>query len=429
MISVTRSRPQNLYETITACRICGSNSLTVCMRFGKQFLAGSFVSTNEGHPLAEVKVPLSLVLCRSCGMLQLKETVDRTTLVHEYFYRSATNPMMRSALKDVRNDVTSRVDLKRNDVVLDIGANDGTLLSLYPDTYRRIGVEPAENISWNHLNRSIAIINGFFTEDNLRPVVRDNKCKIITSIAMMDIVPDLNAFTKDVKSLLADDGVWCIQLNYLPSLLETMSFYDVCHEHLYYFSLATLNNLLLRNGLSIFDVSTNDVNGGSLRVFATHSEYPREITTAFHEQMRTEESLGLLSIKTYKDFYKRILKLKKTTNAFIQAENSNGNMVIGLGASTKGNVLLQFFGIDSRTLPYISERDPEKVTLRTLGTDIELVSETQARKMKPSAMLVLMWFFKEELIKRERRYLAGGGKLLFPMPYCHVVTKDGETLL
>ena len=160
MISVTRSKPTNLYENITACRICGNKALSECMSFGEQYLASAFVTSNDGHPLAEVKVPLSLVLCGGCGTLQLKETVDRATLFHDYFYRSATNPMMRSALKDIINDVTSRVELKRNDVVLDIGANDGTLLSFYPDTYRRVGVEPAENISWDHLNRSIAIVSG-----------------------------------------------------------------------------------------------------------------------------------------------------------------------------------------------------------------------------------------------------------------------------
>ena len=190
-----------------------------------------------------------------------------------------------------------------------------------------------------------------------------------------------------------------------------------------------MNNLLERNGLSIYDVSTNDVNGGSLRVFATRSELPREKTAAFHQQMELEESMALKDRKTYREFFKRVLEMKETTNAFIQGEHEQGNTVIGLGASTKGNVLLQFFGLDSEALPYISERNPDKVSLRTLGTDIELISESQARNMKPSAMLVLIWFFKEELIKRERRYLEKGGRLFFPMPYCHLVTKDGEVRL
>ncbi|MCH8827172.1 MAG: methyltransferase domain-containing protein [Chloroflexi bacterium] len=429
MTSATRSKPSDLYENIKACRICGSEALAECMSFGEQFLASAFVKTNVGHPLADAKVPLSLVLCGQCGMLQLKETVDRGALFDDYFYRSATNPMMRDALKDLIDDVTSRVDLNNDDVILDIGANDGTMLSFYPDTYRRVGVEPAGNISWDGLDGSINIVNDFFNEGNVRSVIGDAQCKIITSIAMMYSVPDLNAFAQDVKSLLADDGVWCIQLSYLPRLLETMSFYDVCHEHLYYFSLTTLNFLLERNGLSIFDVATNDVNGGSLRVFVTDSAHPREKTEAFHRQMQQEESLGLRDGETYDRFYRRVLDMKETINAFIRAENEKGEMVVGLGASTKGNVLLQFFGIDSASLPYISERNPEKVSLRTLGTDIELVSELRAREMNPSAMLVLIWFFKDELIKREREYLDNGGKLLFPMPYCHVVTKDGEERL
>ncbi len=228
---------------------------------------------------------------------------------------------------------------------------------------------------------------------------------------------------------MAPDGVWCIQLSYLPALIENMSFYDVCHEHLYYFSLTTFNNLMERNGLSIYDASTNDVNGGSVRVFVTHKENAREKSENLLRLMKAEDDLNLMESSTYEKFFQQVEELKKTTNDYIRQENEDGGTVAGLGASTKGNVLLQFFGIDKKALPYISERNPEKVGLRTLGTDIELVSEEKARELEPSSMLVLIWFFKDELIKREQPYLEKGGKLLFPMPYCHVVTKDGETRL
>ena len=217
-----------------------------------------------------------------CGVLQLKESVKRSVLYHDYFYRSGTNPMMRDALQDVVGDLTTKANLQEGDVIVDVGCNDGTMLSLVPPKYRRIGVEPATNINWGQLDPSIRIINGFFSKDRVDEVTGGAPCKVITSIAMLYGVEDLNRFAAEAKSMLAKDGVWCIQLSYLPTILSTMSFYDVCHEHLYYFSLATLETLLERNGLSIYDASLNEVNGGSLRVFVTHQENHKEKTQAYH---------------------------------------------------------------------------------------------------------------------------------------------------
>jgi hypothetical protein len=242
-------------------------------------------------------------------------------------------------------------------------------------------------------------------------------------------VEDLNAFSSEVKSLLAPDGVWCIQLSYLPTIIKNMSFYDVCHEHLYYFSLSTLNSLMERNGLSIYDASLNDVNGGSLRVFVTHREKQKAKTPDYYRIFEEEQRLELAGASPYRKFFDQVHDLKAKINGYLRNEAEKGNLVVGLGASTKGNVLLQFFEVDKGLMPYISERNPEKVSLKTLGTDIELVSEERARELNPSCMLVLIWFFKDEIIKREKQYLEQGGKLLFPMPYCHLVTKDGETAL
>jgi hypothetical protein len=242
-------------------------------------------------------------------------------------------------------------------------------------------------------------------------------------------VEDLNAFTSEVKSILAPDGIWCIQVSYLPEIIRTLSFFDICHEHLYYFSLRTLDHMLERNGLTIVHASTNEVNGGSLRVFVTHREGRSKKAGNFDQLIRQENELGLTDRHTYRRFFESVCELKQNIRSYIRQETEDGRLVIGLGASTKGNVLLQFFELDNHLLPYISERNPEKVSLRTLGTDIELISEERARQLNPSCMLVLIWFFKDEIIRREQPYLQNGGKLLFPMPYCHLVTKDGERRL
>lgn len=421
-----KSKATELYRNITQCRVCHSDKLTECMSFGKQYLASNFVASNDGHPLAAIKVPLSVVLCEECGLLQLKELVKRDLLYHDYFYRSGTNPMMQAALKDVVNDVSRNATLKKGDYIVDIGCNDCTMLSLFPSEYRRIGVEPATNINWGSVDPSIHIINDFFSRKEVARATAGAPCRLVTSIAMLYGVEDLNAFSSEVKSMLAPDGVWCIQLSYLPTIIENMSFYDVCHEHLYYFSLSTLNSLMERNGLSIYDASLNDVNGGSLRVFVTHHEHQKAKTPNYYRILEEEQKLGLAEASTYQEFFGQVHDLKTRINGYLRNEADQGNLVVGLGASTKGNVLLQFFGVDRELLPYISERNPEKVSLRTLGTDIELVSEERARELAPSCMLVLIWFFKDEIIQREKQYLEQGGKLLFPMPYCHLVTKDGE---
>lgn len=418
-----------LYSEIRDCRLCGGNDLVDVFGFGRQYLASTFVKSNNDHPLAKVQVPLTVALCGNCGLVQLKETVERSELFHDYFYRSSTNPLMREALRDVARDLSRKAELKKGDYVLDIGCNDCTMLGFFTPELVRVGVEPARNIDWGRVNGSIRIVNNYFSRDIALEASRGALYKAVASVAMLYSVEDVNAFAAQTKGLLAPDGVWCIQVSYLPDILKNLSFYDICHEHLYYFSLSTISELLERNGFEVFDASTNDVNGGSLRIFAAHGDRRRAKTAKLRELMEVEKDLQLMRPATYARFFDAVQRLRDTVRGYIQKERERGGLVLGLGASTKGNVLLQFFGLDREWIPYISERNPEKVSLRTLGTNIELVSEEKARAARPSCMLVLIWFFKEEILARERAYLEQGGSLLFPMPYCHVVTGEGERAL
>jgi hypothetical protein len=424
-----------VYKNIQHCRVCGSADLTAVVSIEEQHLSPTFVETNENNPLADIRVPQTLVLCDrsnnadACGLLQLKETVEPDYLYREYFYRSSVSDTMRKDLRNVVDDVVERAHLEDNDVVVDIGANDCTMIGYFPSGLMRIGVEPAQNISWEGVDPSIKIVNNYFSQDVLNDTLKDKKVKIFTSCAMFYDLDDPNSFVADVKSLLHKEGVWCIQLSYLPLMLKNINFYDICNEHLEYYSLHTLNYLMKQNGLEIFDAAENDVNGGSVRVMITHLDRKIEKTDSFKELIDIEKQMNLFDKETYIDFHEEILSLKNKIKNTIGAELKNGNTVLGLGASTKGNMLLQLFGIGKETIPYISERNPEKVGLRTLGTDIELISEEHARELNPSYMLVLPWYFKSEIVAREKEYILNGGKLLFPMPYPHVVHKDGETKL
>lgn len=419
-----------MYKNISKCRICGNEQLKEVLNLGEQFLSSSFVKSNdEVDEVSKTKVPLTLLLCDVCGLVQLRETVERDLMYRSYFYRSGVNPMMREALQDVVRDISARVRFETGDAVLDIGCNDGTMLTYYPDTLKRVGMDPAKNVDRTILDSSITVVADYFSGDAARAASGGSAFKAISSIAMFYDLDDPNAFVADIKSVLAPEGMWCLQLSYLATTIQTLNFYDICHEHLLYYSLYTLSYLMERNGLKIIDVSQNNVNGGSLRLFVVHVDDSRSASPAVQHLQAAEDALGLSDPAMYERFGVAILRLKQTVLDFIRKERAQGGLVIGLGASTKGNVLLQYFGITKEMLPAISERYPEKVGLRTLGTDIELVSEEAARKLHPSAMLVLIWFFKEELLKREKQYLEDGGKLLFPMPYPHVVTKRGEERL
>jgi len=424
-----------VYKNIQHCRVCGSADLTAVVSIEEQYLSPTFVETNENNPLADIRVPQTLVLCDrsnnadACGLLQLKETVEPDYLYREYFYRSSVSDTMRKDLRNVVDDVVERARLEDNDVVVDIGANDCTMIGYFPSGLKRIGVEPAQNISWEGVDPSIKIVNNYFSQDVLNDTLKDKKVKIFTSCAMFYDLDDPNSFVADVKSLLHEEGVWCIQLSYLPLMLKNINFYDICNEHLEYYSLHTLNYLMKQNGLEIFDAAENDVNGGSVRVMITHLDRKIEKTDSFKELIDIEKQMNLFDKETYINFHEEILSLKNKIKNTIGVELKNGNTVLGLGASTKGNMLLQLFGIGKETIPYISERNPEKVGLKTLGTDIELISEEHARELNPSYMLVLPWYFKSEIVAREKEYILNGGKLLFPMPYPHVVHKDGETKL
>lgn len=420
------------YKTIKKCRICGNPKLVKVLDFGRQYLGGTPVKSNKNNKLAKIKIPLVAVLCdkrknkSACGALQLWKTVNGDLVYRNIFYRSATNPMMREALRDVVRDCVEKVNLRKNDCVLDIGSNDGTMLAYYPNYANRIGIDPVQNIDFSKLDPSIKTVTDYFSKKAALKASSGSLFKIITAIALFYDLDDPNSFISDIESSLASDGIFCVQLSYLPTSIKTLNFYDVIHEHLLYYTLNAFNYLVEKNNLYIFDLSFNEVNGGSIRVFLTHKNNVRPVSHRVKEVLKAEKLMKLSDIGTYQEFSRKIDNLKKITRQMIFNEKKKGGLVIGLGSSTKGNVLIQFFGINKKLMPYISERSPEKFGLRTLGTDIELISEEKARKLNPSCMLVLIWFFKDEILKREREYLQNGGKLFFPQPYPHFVTKDGE---
>lgn len=416
------------YKCIEHCRICGCKDLDEAISIPAQFLSPTFVETNIDNPLANIKVPMTVMVCnnKDCSLVQLKESTNPELLYTNYFYRSSTNETMINDLKKVVSRSLEHVELKVDDIVVDIGANDCTMIQWFPDSLKRIAVEPAKNIDWSHVTSSIQIVNDFFPSSKFIKALNGDKVKVFTSCAMFYDLDKPNDFVKSIKENLHKDGVWCIQLSYALSMTKNLNFYDICHEHLEYYTLKTLRYLMKTNGLHLHHAEENRVNGGSAIVFISHIDKSMKDSDELSRLIDEEESLGLYEADAYKNFYSRMKDLKFKVNKYIDSEISKGNLILGLGASTKGNVLLQYFGLDKKKIPFISEKQKSKVGLKTLGSDIDLISEETAYLKNPSCMLVLPWYFKDEIVAREKDYIQNGGVLLFPMPYAHLVTQNGE---
>ena len=421
------------------CKICGNKNLKKVLFINEQYISATFVKTNKNNKLTKIKTPLTLVLCEKskkrdgCGLLQLYEITKPDLLYRKYFYRSATNDTMRKDLKDVVTSVNKIAQPKKNDLIIDIGSNDCTLLNFYKKNYNLVGFEPARNINYIKKGRKITIFKNYFNYKDFQKKFSTKRAKIITSCAMFYDIAEPIKFIKDIDKILHEDGVWCVQISYLASMMRYNNFYDICHEHLSYYSIETFEKLLKNFNLKCFYAETNDVNGGSIRLYVSRRNakiyQKRKFLNKINLLKKIEKKMNLSSPNTFQKFQKVIDNIKNKTNKFVNKINNSNEKIFALGASTKGNILLQHFGLDKSKIPFISERNPEKVGLRCLGSDIELISEKLARNKKPKAFLVLPWNFKKEIVKREKNFIKNGGILMFPMPYPHIVNFKGEKKL
>ncbi len=411
------------------CRICKSPALTGVIDLGEQYLQGSFVKDDEPMPPLR-RIGMELVRCNpqldenACGLLQLAVTVPPQVLYESYWYRSGTNQTMRDHLGEI---AATAMELSGNPkaVALDIGCNDGTLLKNYPDGFRRIGVDPSDVAQT--AGPGLEVVQDLFPSTALMARLGETRCDIVTSVAMFYDLEDPVGFVRGLKALLAPDGVWIFEMSYMPAMLERNSYDTLCHEHLEYYSFAVIENLLRRCGLKVFRVGFNDINGGSIRCYATHEDCAKYANAGWQREMEVvrlkEFDLELDTDKPYAAFQKRIAAQRKKLTALLKKLKRERKTVHVYGASTKGNTILQWCGIDKRLVPYAADRNPDKHGARTLGTDITIVSEEQSRAMKPDYYLVLPWHFRDEFLKREAKALAAGTKFIFPLPEIEIVGK------
>jgi hypothetical protein len=387
------------------CRSCGSTNIKDILSLGDQYLS-DFVNPGDPKP---PKYPLNLVLCKDCTLLQLRETTPSSELyTPRYGYRSGINNTIKADLQDIAEKA---LKYHSSGIAIDIGCNDGTLLSNYPPTITKVGFEPISKFATMALSHGDTIINNFFDKSHY-PLI--GKAKIITAISMFYDLEDPNTFVQDIADLLDDDGICIIQQNYLVNMMKNTAFDNIVHEHIEYYTLTSLEPLLNRHGLGIVDVETNLINGGSFRVYVKHMD-------RLLQMRRDEEKLKLSSQYSYLLFDMAIKNVKQNLHSLIKGLVDSGKTVYVLGASTRGNTLLQYCGLDHTLITASMERNPEKWGKVIASVGIPIVSEEEARKVHPDYMLCLPWFFKSELIKREEDYLKSGGHLIFPLPKVEVI--------
>ena len=412
-----------------SCRICGSKNLTFILNLGDQYFANYSPKSNDVVPFEE-KIPLELVRCdksidpKSCGLVQLRHTTPPNLMYDRYFYRSGINQTMTNNLNEIAKQAISKIKLNPNDIVIDIGCNDGTLLQNYKELpVRSVGFDPAKNMVQFSKQTGATIITEFFSAEEFIKNYGDEKAKIITSIAMFYDLENPNKFVDDISKILHPDGLWILELSYLPLMLSQNAFDTIVHEHLEYYHLDALEFLLSKFDLKVVDIQLNDINGGSFRVVVQHKEKSIDNKSLQHitELREKEKNLNLSTNQPFNDFIIKVNAEKDKLVTFIKTEVSAGKTVHCYGASTKGNTLLQFYNLDKKLIQFIADRNPDKWGRRTIGTDISIISEEESHSMNPDYFLILPWHFIKEFKERETNYLKNGGKLLVPLPRFKVI--------
>ena len=404
------------------CRVCGTRNLATGVDLGDQYLSSVFPGSMEYKDTLK-KYPLKLVLCKkeghekNCGLLQLSHEIDMSDMYRNYPYLSSSNKAMVSALKDVVDEALLIKPLKDGDVVVDIGCNDGSLLSfLSGRKLNLIGVDGAENLVPVFEDPGFRFVRGFFKDG-----LFSEKADLVFSIAMFYHLSDPIKVCMDVCKNMKDDGIWVIQMAYLPAMLDGNMYDNIVHEHNTYYSLETLRWVMRACGLEIFNVSFNNVYGGSFRAFIKKkgcSRYP--VNSSVYECIYRERELDLFSLRAYTDFDGRIKQSSFELCSLLHDIKRVGSAVWVYGASTKGNTILQYCGIGAGQITAAADANPFKIGKFLIGSDIPIKDEKDMRQSKPDYLLVLPYGFVQDFIKRESGFLPLT-KMIVPLPKVDVL--------
>lgn len=411
----------DMYKKVEKCRICGNAHLERVLDLGEQMLTGVF-PRDKGAKVTTG--PLHLVKCLGgdevCGLLQMGHSYDLGEMYGEnYGYRSGLNASMVAHLNNKVKRILGLVTLQAGDLVIDIGSNDSTTLQAYPSSgLVLVGVDPTGVKFHSYYPQHIQLIPDFFSAALVQARFPGQKAKVVTSFSMFYDLEDPMGFMRQVYEVLADDGVWVFEQSYMPTMLDTNSYDTVCHEHLEFYALRQIKWMADRVGFKIVDVEFNDVNGGSFSVTVAKSQGDMAVAPAVQKILDDERAKGLDTLLPYQAFAERVVQTKRDLLKFVKAARAEGKSVSVLGASTKGNVLLQYCGLTTNDVAFVGEVNAEKFGCYTPGTWLPIIPEDELLTMRPDYLLVLPWHFKDFFVKNKK---LSGTTLVFPLPTVEVV--------
>ena len=404
------------------CKNCNQKRLKKIISIGKQPISSVFLSKINRNLK---KYPLNLYECQNCKLVQFHKLAPLSDMYGTtYGYRTSLSKMMISHIKAKYNKILKMKIIEDESNILDIGSNDGTFLNFFANKkYKNLyGVDPSLEKFKKYYNKKINLITGYFSKKKIEEFTKDKNKKfdLITSYAMFYDIEDPNSFCRDINNLLTKKGIWILEMSYFPLLLKNLTYDQICHEHVTYYTLTTFEKIIKKNNLKILDFSFNEINGGSIEIICVKKNNKMIVNKRKIEQIKKQESL--INLNSYVKFNDRINNTKKSLNLFL--ENINTNDIIGYGASTKGNIVLNHCGLTNKNLQYICDANPYKFNRYTPGSNIKIISKKKMRKKNPKYLLVLIWSFRSEVIKQEINYILKGGKLIFHLPIFHIVDKS-----
>lgn len=408
------------YKEIDVCRVTKEKDLVTILDLGNQYLTGVFPKPGENVGIG----PLELVWSPSSCLVQLKHTYEPTEMYGDnYGYLSSLNNSMVQHLNQKATYLTELANLQDGDVVVDIGSNDCTFLKAIPSYAKRIGIDPTIKKFSHYYPEEIVSVADFFSKESYFSVESNKKCKLVTSISCFYDLDDPVSFVKDIYEILDNDGLWHFEQAYLPLTLRATSYDTVCHEHIEYYSMLSVTKILSLAGMKIVDVSLNDINGGSFAVTACKDTNTNiKVNSAIINWLIEEEyKMGLDTLTPYLEFAERVKSHRESLVSLLKKIKEEGKTVYGYGASTKGNVMLQWCNLTSDDIILIGEVNSDKYGCVTPGTNIPIIQESEVKAKNPDYMIVLPWHFRNGILQREKEYRSSGGKFIFPLPYIEIV--------
>ena len=416
-----------VYKKILKCRICGNPNLKSVINLGRMGLTGVFPSKTSKI----LTGPLEIVKCvksgpdKVCGLVQLRHSYNQKIIYGKnYGYRSGLNKSMIDHLHELVKSLSKHISYKNSDIIIDIGSNDGTMLNFFPKNkkLKLVGIDPTAKKFKKYYSSSIKVIPEIFTASAIKRYFGKKKAKVISTIAMFYDLENPIEFAKEVRDILSDDGIWIMEQSYLPLMIKVNAYDTICHEHLEYYRLKQIKWICDRVGLKIIDIETNNINGGSFKLILAKKESAlKESHTKINKLLKKEVLDRIDQMQTYKNFRKDIIKHKRGLRKIISNLEKENKTIFGYGASTKGNVMLQYCGITVEKIPLIAEVNEDKFGHFTPCTNIPIIDEKKARKLKPDYFLVLPWHFKDNIVAKEKAFLKNGGHLIFPLPKIEVI--------